>query len=88
MPFAPVTFIRYDADHYMVGAVSLRRQEDGTWAAIPPSRIADGTTWGQESNERPLFTASSLEEILDMAHGAVEMMRPAPSASLWELGVD
>jgi len=73
MAFAPVTFTRIDANHYVVGAVHLRRMlDDGRgpgmhWAALPYN----------DTSERPLFTASSLEEILDMAHGAVEMMRPA-----------
>lgn len=71
MAFAPVTFTRIDSDHYVVGRVHLVRVPDGTeagrWEAQP---------YG-DANDRPLFTAPTLEEILDMAHGAVEMMRPA-----------
>lgn len=70
MPFAPVTFTRIDANHYVVGRVHLVRAypESGPrWEARPDN----------DATERPLFTAGTLEEILDMAHGAVEMMRPA-----------
>ncbi|HET7110140.1 MAG TPA: hypothetical protein VFI41_04670 [Gemmatimonadales bacterium] len=73
MPFAPVTFTRIDANHYVVGRVHLIRTAlngangPDQWAAYP---------YGDQ-NERPMFTARSLDEILDMAHGAVEMMRPA-----------
>jgi hypothetical protein len=71
MTFAPVTFTRVDSNHYVVGAVHLVRVVDdiehGRWEARPYN----------DPDERPLFTAPTLEEILDMAHGAVEMMRPA-----------
>jgi hypothetical protein len=66
MSFAPITITRIDADHYRVGRIDIVRQIDG-WAAVPPGE-----------GERPLFTAKNLEAILDMAHGACEMMRPAP----------
>ena len=69
MAFTPIQITRIDSDHYMVGKVMLTRQvddtENGLWAALPLGE------------DRPLFTAPTLEEILDMAHGAVEMMRPA-----------
>jgi hypothetical protein len=67
--FEPITIVRVDADHYIVGFVTLTRigtTDGGVWAALPPGK------------DRPLFTANTLEEILDMAHGACEMMRPAP----------
>lgn len=70
MAFQPVQFTRIDANHYVVGRIHLTRRypPDGPrWEALP---------YG-DSSERPLFTAETLEEILDMAHGAVEMMRPA-----------
>jgi hypothetical protein len=69
MAFQPITITRMDSDHYIVGRVNIRRVRDdvenGLWAALPPGE------------DRPLFTAPTLEEILDMAHGATEMMRPA-----------
>ncbi len=65
MSFQPIQITRIDADHYIVGRVNITREIDG-WAACPPG---DG--------ERPLFTAKNLEAILEMAHGACEMMRPA-----------
>lgn len=75
MAFAPVTFTRIDANHYIVGQVHLLRTVtehpeghwSGRWEAFPHG----------DRTQRPLFSASSLEEILDMAHGACEMMRPA-----------
>lgn len=74
MSFAPVTFTRIDANRYIVGRVHLVRRH----------RLQDGESvefWGaypdNDQESRPLFTTSSLEEILDMAHRAVEMMRPA-----------
>jgi hypothetical protein len=67
MAFQPIDITRIDADHYIVGSVCLTRTLDGSrWEAVPLHGAG-----------RPLFTASSLEEILDMAHGACEMMRPA-----------
>jgi hypothetical protein len=70
MAFQPIDITRIDSDHYVVGSVCLTRTVDdtehGRWEAIPLHGAG-----------RPLFTADTLEEILDMAHGACEMMRPA-----------
>lgn len=63
---------RLDNDRYLVGAVVITRQADGTWAAIPPDRN-DGYP------NRPLFTVGSLAEALDMAAGAIELLRPVES---------
>lgn len=77
MTFEPIRITRLDADHYIVGRITLTRMVDavegGLWAAVPPPERgeAPGTP------RRPLFTAPTLEEILDLAHGACEMMRPA-----------
>lgn len=68
MPFEPITITRIDADHYIVGRVHLVRELDG-WAARPDNDPFE--------SGRPLFTAPDLEGILEMAHGACEMMRPA-----------
>lgn len=65
MAFQPIQITRIDADHYVIGRVNITREIDG-WAARPPGL-----------DERPLFTAKNLEDILEMAHGACEMMRPA-----------
>lgn len=65
--WTPITITRVNANLYIVGRIHLVRQENGSWEARPY-----GST-----TERPLFTANTLEEILDMAHGAAEMMRPA-----------
>lgn len=68
--FAPIQITRIDANHYVVGRVHLKRirtLDREHWRAVPDNNV----------QERPLFTAPTLEEILDMAHGAVEMMRPA-----------
>lgn len=78
MNFEPITITRLDADHYIVGRITLTRMVDavegGLWAAVPPPERGEASG----APRRPLFTAPTLEEILDLAHGACEMMRPAP----------
>jgi hypothetical protein len=82
--FQPIQITRIDANHYVVGAVHLIRQEmngatgPDLWVARPHNN----------SDERPLFTAATLEEILDMAHGACEMMRPANLSHCIECGAE
>jgi hypothetical protein len=73
MAFQPITITRIDSDTYIVGGVHLLRDKYFESTDMP--------AWGAyphgDRTQRPLFTAKNLEEILDMAHGAVEMMRPA-----------
>ena len=82
MAFQPIQITRIDGDHYVVGAVHLVRTiddvENGQWVALPFN----------DSSQRPLFTAPTLEEILDMAHGATEMMRPAEPRGCIECGAE
>lgn len=63
----PVQITRIDADHYVVGQIHLVRFPDGWQARV----------WPIAKEQRPLFTADTLEEILELAHQAVEMFRPA-----------
>lgn len=65
----PITITRIDSDHYIVGAVHLVRTDKpgARWEARPHN----------DPDERPLFSGADLEEIMQMAHGACEMMRPA-----------
>lgn len=76
MAFAPVTFTRIDAGHYVVGAVHLVRTRLAGESKANPTEHWEALPFG-DTGQRPLFTGDSLEAILDMAHGAVELMRPA-----------
>lgn len=85
-----MNILRHNKDTYQVGGVFLERTplksdylrldgsyKDGIWVAFVAGDAATSAAAGRGPVVRPMFMADTLEDILELAAGAVELMRPA-----------
>lgn len=70
---------RINTDCYLVGAVYICRYSEATTRGNADEiERTDPTTWRAiTSGGHVLFGRDTLDEILDMAAGAIELLRPA-----------